>query len=162
MAGTVKVKQVVRSKSVKVTAPVPLRPYLNGWFDSKHAEVDSPDYKGATVSATSTLLGFEDGELATPITLYGTTLSYTVNAEQNRIDFTGAGVLVGILFGGVRFSLANGICALGGDDRELELENVTWDGYSVTDFTMAEDLGVVKVGLVYVVNNASGEAQVEV
>ena len=140
----------------------PPRKSLNGWFDSQHALLNRPDYKGATVNATSTLLGFEDGELAAPITLYGTTLSYTVNAEQNQINFTGAAVLVGILFGGVRFSLANGICAKGDNDRELELENVTWDGYAVTDFSAIEDLGAVAVGDVYVVNNASSEAQIGV
>ena len=162
MSGTVKVKQVVRSEAIVADAPTPNRVDLNGWFDSNNTELNCPDYEGATVSATSTITGFEDGELAAPITLYGTTLSYTVNVEQNRIDFTGNGVLVGILFGGVRFSLANGICALGDNDRELELENVTWDGHAVTAFNAIGDLGAVKVGLIYVVNNSLGEAQVEV
>lgn len=162
MANTVKIKKADILHKRRVSSLVPNRVDLNGWFDSKHAEVDSPDYKGATVSATSTILGFEDGELAAPITLYGTTLSYTVNVEENRIDFTGSGVLVGVLLGGVRFSLANGICAKGSNDRELELENVTWDGYAVTDFSAVEDLGAVAVGDVYVVNNASSEAQIEV
>lgn len=162
MAGTVKVKQVVQSEPNVVRALQPNRADLNGWFDSKNALLNCPDYKGATVNATSTLIGFEDGELAAPITIYGTTLAYTVNAEQNQIDFTGSGVLVGVLLGGVRFSLANGICAKGENNRELELENVTWDGHAVTTFSMVEDLGAVAVGDVYVVNNALSEAQIEV
>ena len=155
-------RKSIISDIITVEALQPLRPYLNGWFDSKHALLNRPDYKGVTVNATSTLIGFEDGELASAITLKGSTLTYTVNAEQNQINFTGSGVLVGILFGGVRFSLSNGICALGSNDRELELENVTWNGYAVTDFSMVEDLGAVAVGSAYVVNNALSEAQIEV
>ena len=158
----IKNRKSIISDIITVEALQPNRADLNGWFDSSHIANDSPDYKGFTVDATSQITGFEDGELAAAIVLKGSTLAYTINVEQNRIDFTGAGVLVGFEFGGVKYSCANGVCALGLNGREFYLENAAFGGYAVTDFTPIEEVGGVKIGNDWVVNDSLETKQVEV
>lgn len=158
----VKTKQTVVPKKRRRSSLQPNRADLSSWSNSDRAELDCPDYYGFNVDATSTLTGFEDSDLAILPVFKGENVTYTVNAAQNRINFTGVGVVTGFTWNGKTFSCANGVCALSTDNLKFYFENAVFGGFFVSDFKPLDQLGGVKIGDIYVVNNASGEAQVGV
>lgn len=136
---------------------------MDGWYRSDYATLDTPDYTGNTLTTSSKIIGWEDGEL-TDFIAYGTG-TYAINSEGNGLDVVSGGILTSLsansgVFRIVFNNLGFGLCVETG--RIFEIIEGGALASNTDSLGLIQENGAVKIGDIYVVNDSTGSEIVEV